>query len=146
MTEKNAYEEMHELWYHKELGKLAEWIHWCDAYESGICDNGGNDKLQILKQDAWDETTFEEWQNKYLINTQIDQAINETYADVVTDIIMGRTGEILTCVQCGKPIPSGEIYHNTGLTLKDDLDGGMIIFCDPRHIECESKYNISNLK
>ena len=146
MAEKSAYEEMHELWYHKELGKLAEWIHWCDAYESGICDNGGNDKLQILKQDAWDETTFEEWQNKYLTNTHSGEILSDQYTDVIMDIVMSRTSEILTCTQCGKTIPSGKEYHETGLTVKDELDDGMIAFCDPRHIECESKYNVPNLK
>lgn len=140
MNEDEAYEEMQEVWYHKKLGKLATWLDWTNAYESGVCDNGGNDRLQILKQDAWAEKTFEEWQNKHLTKIlRMDGSLFGVYADVIPDVAIQTTSEILTCVLCGKTIPSSKEHHVTGLSIKgDDYGSGMIAFCNPRHIECES--------
>ena len=141
MTENEAYEEMQEVWYHKKLGKLATWIDWTNAYESGVCENGGNDRLQILKQDEWVEKTFEEWQNKYLTNTlSMDGLLFDLYTDVIPDVAIQTTSKIHTCVLCGKTIPSSKEHNITGLSIKgDDYDRGIIAFCDPRHIECESE-------
>ena len=141
MNEDKAYEEMQEVWYHKKLGKLATWLDWTIAYESGVCDNGGNDRLQILKQDAWVEKSLEEWQNKHLTKIlNIDGALFDVYADVVPDVVIQTTSEILTCALCGKTIPSSKEHNVTGLSIKgDDYGSGMIAFCDPRHIECESE-------
>lgn len=125
-----------EVLYHKKLGKLATWIDWINAYESGVCDNGPGDRLQILKQGAWVEKSFEEWKNKYLISIEMtDGLLFNVYADVVPDIVTRKTSEMCTCIICGKTILPNKEHHVTGLYLDDH---GIIAFCDPRHIECES--------
>ena len=141
MNENEAYEEMQEVWYHKKLGKLATWLDWSNAYESGICDNGPGDRLQILKQDAWVEKSFDEWQNKHLTKIlNIDMPLFGVYADVVADVVIEKTSNILTCVLCGETIPQNKDHYVTGLSLKEN-DHGMIAFCDPRHFECEIENN-----
>lgn len=127
--------ELNEILYHKQLGKLASWVDWTNAYESGVCDNGPGDRLQILKQDAWVEKTFEEWENKYLSKIDMDGMIFNVFEDVKQDVVTRKTSEVCTCIICNKSILPHKEHHITGLFLDDY---GMIASCDLRHIECES--------
>ena len=129
--------ELNEVLYHKQLGKLATWVDWSNAYESGVCDNGPGDRLQILNQGAWIEKSFEEWKNKYLTSIEMenDGLLFNVYEDVVPCVVTIKTSKMCTCIICGKTIPPTKEYYVTGLSLDDH---GIIAFFDPRHIECES--------
>ena len=129
------YNEMNEILYHKQLGKLATRVDWSIAYESGVCDNGPGGRLQILKQNAWVEKSFEEWENKYLSKIDMDKIIFNVFEDVEQDVVTRETSEVCTCIICGKSILPYTMHHVTGLFLDDH---GMIASCDSRHIECES--------
>lgn len=126
------YEEI-EILYNKKLAKVGERKDWRWEWEQQV-----NPNPEIWTQET--ATAYAEWEKTNLMSLEGRTMLFGDIVDVIPEQVFGKLHKSITCCVCKKPILPNETHHVTGLityinTMEEDMD----LYCEPRHVGCESE-------